>query len=83
MTSNELIREKIKALYNTNPDIHMNVSLTHPKLFLENASVKITGVYRNIFQIEECSGGTPKRHTLQYSDVLVKHIVISELENTI
>ncbi len=81
MTSTEIIREKIRALYKSNPDIHMNVALTHPRLNLENASVRITGVYRNIFQVEDCSEGKPKRHTMQYSDVLVRHIVIAELEN--
>ena len=56
-----------------------NVSLRQPKLRLSNVPVKITGVYRHIFQIEEVSSGPPKRHALQYTDVLTHDIELLDL----
>ncbi len=76
----QIIKEKITQLFKTNPDIHMNVSLTKPRLELRNDAVKITGVYPNIFQIEEYSSGKPKKHILQYNDILTGHIEILEFE---
>ncbi len=76
----ELIRRQIKTLYETNPQVHMNVSIKKPRICLENAQVKITGVYRNIFQVEECSGEKRNQYTLQYTDVFIRNIVILELE---
>ncbi len=80
MSTHEFIKAQIKNLFETNPYIHMDVAMTHPKLILKNESVKITGVYRNIFQIEENSSGSPKRHTLQYSDIITGSIAIKELK---
>ncbi len=80
MSALDTIREQIKKLYATNPVIHMDVSLTTPRLTLKNAEVTIKSIYPHVFRIEESLSGTPKCHTLQYSDVLIRHIVISELE---
>ncbi len=80
MTLTESIRAQIQKLYQTDPIIHMDVSLTNPRLSYTNAEVKITGVYPHIFQIEEYTSGAPKRHSLQYADVLIRHVVIAELE---
>lgn len=79
MTSLDIIKSKIQRLYKTNPNIHINVSITSPKVILENEPVVIKGVYPHIFQIEERSSGAPKRHTLQYTEVLLHHIEIVEL----
>jgi uncharacterized protein Veg len=39
------------------------------------------GVYKNIFQVEECDGGNAaKRHTFQYRDVLIGQVAIEELD---
>ena len=81
MTQLDLIREQIKKLYKTNPNIHLNVSLKNPRITLDNTNAKITGVYPHIFQIEEYTSGKPKQHTLQYTDVFIRNIVILELEN--
>ncbi len=80
MASLESITANIKALAAKNPNIHMNVTLTNPRLTLENAEAKIVGVYPHIFQIEENSSGSAKRHTLQYTDVLIGNVIISELQ---
>ena len=68
------IRQRISERYLSDPNIRINVSLRQPRLHLNNVPVKITGVYRHIFQIEEVSSGPPKRHALQYPDVLTHDI---------
>lgn len=79
MTSLDSIRAEIKRLYETNPDIHMNVSMINPRVTLTNEPVVIKGVYPHIFRIEEHSGGSPKSYIIQYADVLTGHVEISEL----
>ncbi len=81
MSPLETIREKIKHLYHTDPHVHLDVSIPSPKLHLKNTAATITAMYPHIFQIEECTSGTPKRHSLQYTDVLTRNIVILELDN--
>ena len=68
------IRQRISERYRSDPNIRINVSLRQPRLHLNNVPVKITGVYRHIFQVEEVSPGPPKRHALQYTDVLTHDI---------
>lgn len=70
----EQIRWRISERYRSDPNIRINVSLRQPRLHLSDVPVKITGVYRHIFQIEEVSSGPPKRHALQYTDVLTHDI---------
>jgi len=73
------IRQRISERYLSDPNIRINVSLRQPRLHLNNVPVKITGVYRHIFQIEEVSSGPPKRHALQYTDVLTHDIELLDL----
>ena len=68
------IRQRISERYLSDPNIRINVSLRQPRLHLNNVPVKITGVYRHIFQVEEVSPGPPKRQALQYTDVLTHDI---------
>lgn len=75
----EQIRHRISERYRIEPNIRVNVSLRRPKLHLNNVPVKITGVYRHIFQVEEISSGQPKRHALQYTDVLTHNIEILDI----
>ena len=74
------IKNEIEKLYHTNPNIHISVKLTRPKIIVEGTPAVITGVYKNIFQIEECDSGRPIRHTFQYGDVLIGHVEIREIE---
>ena len=53
MSTLEIIREKIRHLYETNPEVHMNVVLDNPRTVLKNTPAKIVGVYPYIFRIEE------------------------------
>jgi len=80
MTALDQIKNGVQHLYETNPHIHLNVALSHPKLTLQNDPVEIKGVYRNVFRIEEHSTGRPLCHTLQYTDVLTGQIEIVELK---
>ena len=73
------IRQRISYRYRSDPNIRINVSLRQPKLHLNDVPVKITGAYRHIFQVEEDSSGQPKRHALQYADVLTHDIELLNL----
>ena len=73
------IRQRISERYLGDPNIRINVSLRQPRLHLNNVPVKITGVYRHIFQVEEDSSGKPKRHALQYADVLTRDIELLDI----
>ena len=75
----EQIRRRISERYRSDPNIRINVSLRQPKLRLSNVPVKITGVYRHIFQVDEDSCGQPKRHAVQYADVLTHDIELLDL----
>ena len=79
MTILEEIRERIRHLFETAPQIHMNVSITHPRVELQDAPAVIIGVYRNVFRIEETSTGILRTHTLQYADIVTERIKILEL----
>ena len=76
----EQIKTGIARLYKTHPSIHISVSRIHPKIIVEAQPARIVGVYKNIFQIEECvSGKMPTRQTFQYGDILIGQVVIEEL----
>lgn len=76
----EQIKSGIEKLFKTNPNIHISVSRTHPKVIVDASPAKIVGVYRNIFQVEECeSGKIYARHTFQYGDILIGQVMIEEL----
>ncbi|HJD22883.1 MAG TPA: hypothetical protein H9694_01930 [Firmicutes bacterium] len=81
MTSLEAIRSKIKGLYKSNPNIHVSVSTSHPRICLKNEPAVLKGVYPHIFQIEERSSGVPKCHTIQYTEVITKQIELVELND--
>ena len=73
------IRQRISERYLSDPNIRINVSLRQPRLHLNDVPVRITGIYRHIFQVEEDSSGQPKRHALQYADVLTHDIELLNL----
>lgn len=80
MNTVEYIKSEIKRIYETNPNIHISVKLTRPRLTIEGAPVTIVGVYKNIFQIEESDKGRTNSHAFQYGDVLTGQVVIEELD---
>lgn len=79
MTQLTIIKDKIKKLYKTNPNIHINVLMKRPNICLTNEPAIIKGVYPHIFQIEERSSGLSRCYTIQYTDVLTKCIEIVEI----
>lgn len=76
MTQLDMIKKKVADLYATNPKIHVNVKLHHPRLEIKNDVVEIKGVYKNIFCIEEYTTGIPRTHSLQYVDILTGNFEI-------
>ena len=79
MTLLDKIKSEIRRLYETNPDITVNLVMNSPKVCLNNCPAIIKGVYPHIFQIEEHSSDSPKCYTIQYTDILTGHIEIAEL----
>ena len=79
MNEIQQIRQRILERYRHDSKIRINVSIAKPKLHLNDVPVEIMGVYANIFQIEEVTGGQARRHTLQYTDVLTHNIEILDL----
>ncbi len=80
MAATERIHDSILYLYNNHPDIHIDKK--DSKIPILSSSVRIVGVYKNIFQIEENVGGEARRHTLPYTDILGKQIAIRELKKS-
>lgn len=79
MNSVDVIKEKIEVLYKTNPNIHIDITMTSPKVRLKDEPVVIKGVYKNFFQIEEKSSGLARLRTHPYCDIITKRIEIREL----
>ena len=73
------IKIKIQKLYNTNPEIHINVHCNHPKMYYDNEPAIIRGVYPHIFQLEVKEDNQIKSFYMQYEDVLIKRVEIIEL----
>lgn len=77
----ETIRKDIRDLFQTDPHIHVNVTMRHPKVSIQNGEAVIKGVYPNIFQIEEKENGYARCHSVQYNDVLIGRVEILELQD--
>lgn len=75
----EAIRAKVKALQDTDPHVHVNVSIKRPKINIFNDPAEIIGVYPNVFRLREHHDGSEKTHTVKYSDVLTGQVEILEL----
>ena len=75
----DYIRDELKKLYASNPNVHVSIKMTNPKANIKSAPAVIQGVYKCIFQMKENHAGPGRVHTFQYGDVLVGQIVIDEL----
>ena len=71
---------RLKKLYETHPEIHISINSNRPKINLINELAIIKGVYPHIFQIEVKENNQIKSYYMQYEDVLIKKIEISELK---
>lgn len=72
------IRQCLQDRLRNNPRLRINVQLNHPKIHLTDVDAALTGVYAHIFEIAETTSGRKQRHTLQYADVLLRHIELLE-----
>ncbi len=72
------VRERIKTLYETAPNVHVNIVTTTPKRILKSDPATIVGVSRYVFRIEEESCGVKRLHTVPYTDIMTKKIEIVE-----
>ena len=80
MSTVDYIKSEINRLYEAKQTIHISVKMTRPKITVESMPAVITGVYKNIFQIEGSDSRHPNRHTFQYADVLIGQVVIEEVD---
>ena len=76
----DTIKNEIRKLYTTHPDIHVNVTLKRPhRQTFYNLPVVIRDVYPHMFQVEYKDGGTARLYMHQYTDIITKDIEILEL----
>ncbi len=54
------IKFTISNLHNDGTEIHVDVHSTRPKISVDSAPAKITGVYKNLFTIESVEDGLKK-----------------------
>ena len=71
-----------EKLFKDTPDIHIRVKSSHLKTVADSTPVKIVGVYKNIFQVEEHINAYTGRLTFKYADVLTGGVAIEELDYT-
>lgn len=77
------IKAAISELYEKNIEIHVDVHSTRPKISVDSAPAKITGVYKNLFTIESVENGLKKTYTVQYTDLFIGKVRIKELEKAL
>ncbi len=80
MTEIDTIKKRLLRLYKTNPEIHIDVSFTRPKVSGNHIPARILGVYTNLFTIEEGSSGRMQTRSIKYSDIITGSISVAELE---
>ena len=79
MNSLSYIKTQVQTLYKTHPHIHMNVTVPGGKIHLKNHPVTITAVYPNIFRVEDRTGNISESHTVQYVELMMGNVEITEL----
>ncbi len=75
----EQIKEAISNLYELNTEIHVDVNSKKPKIKVNDAPARITGVYKNLFTIETMEKGIKKVYTISYTDVFIGKVIIKEV----
>ncbi len=80
MNTEAYLREKLTTLYQTAPEIHIEANLARAHVELRNARVKLVGVYRHIFRVEEEKNGKIERYAFQYGDIPAEIVKIAELK---
>lgn len=75
----ESIKQQVKELYKTAPQVHMTLTIARSKIKTESISGTITGVYPRIFTVEETNSMPVKVHSVQYTDLLTGMTKLDEL----
>lgn len=78
-TSLSAVKLKVKDLYQTKTQLHVDLNSKSKHKHLTNISAAITGVYPNLFTVVLLENGTEKHYTFQYADLLTNDITIKEL----
>ncbi len=79
MYSENLYKAKLTKLYQTNPNIHIDVTLERPHIVMRNVEARLIGAYKHIFQIEVQIKEKTEMHSLQYGDISAGIVKIYEL----
>ena len=79
MYTEESMKIRLKTMCQEQPYIHINVSLVHPHVEMKHVRVRLVGVYKNIFLVEEEKDGKTVRYSFQYGDVSAGIVTIEEL----
>ncbi len=74
MDTLDLIKQKVEMLAQSGEIAYINVSISKPRIRLENVAIRVIGTYRNIFRIEAVDAPPPNCYSLQYTDVLIGQI---------
>lgn len=75
MTSLDIIKSKIQKLYKTNPNIHINVATTHPKVNLKNEPVVLRAFILTYSKSKKRVVARPKptlSNTLMYYYIILR-----------
>lgn len=79
MNTLNAIKTRVQALYKTNPNIHMNVTIPGGRIHLKKHPVTITSVYPNIFSVEDRTTDPASTHIVQYVELMMGYVEILEL----
>lgn len=79
MNSLEQIQSRIRARFESDPRVHVNVSISRPRLTVRGAPAVIKGVYPHVFRLKAGAGGAAKYYTVPYADILTRQVEIVEL----
>lgn len=79
MTAIERIKARVNELFLKGGEIHVSITLYHPRVYLNDAPFVIKGVYNHLFRIEEVGVSQPRIFTIQYTELLTEAVKIKEL----
>ena len=76
-----LIKESVKQLFKKDQVIHIHFDERKYRNIVRDFDIvaKIQSVYKSIFTIVEYNVENPKSYSIQYSEILTRDIVISEI----
>lgn len=80
MKTVEEVKERIEALFREEREIHIDITMSRPRLIVRGTPARIKAVYPNLFRVEENDIGAPRCHLVRYSDVLIGQVKIAELD---